>query len=123
MENKFYKVEQHGGSFITATFYNPVTQEERHEVVRDYDDDRSMYNPLYDVSINEEAKWFWNRKRGVIQPGDTVRVVRGRKYPVGTEFKVHSVYPYYDKYQRFIANYAYFVGGGKCSTSNLTIIA
>ena len=33
----FFKVKQDGGTFICATFFNPVTKEEFSECVRDYD--------------------------------------------------------------------------------------
>ena len=119
----FYKVEEHGGTFVTATFFNPDTKEEYSACVRDYDyadcsrdDDEAYYAP-----IDEDVKKIWKRHHGEIQIGDKVRVVKGRKIPHGTVGTVKAIYPYYDCYHRWIADYAYFVEGGKTNIQNCVL--
>lgn len=120
----FKKVKEGGFSYITATFFNPETFEEYDICVRDLDyydgsrDDREHYN----APLDEEARKIWLRHHGVVQVGDTVRVVKGRKYPKGLEFVVKAIYPINDKYGRWVANYAYFAGG-KINVDNVEIVA
>ena len=123
LENRWYKVAQGGYSFITATLFNPVTLESKHEIARDYDEPRNDNDTIYYMPIDEDALRAWRSHNGVVQVGDRVRVSKGRKYPVGTEFEVREIYPMSDKYGRWVANYAYFVGGGKCNVDNLEIVA
>ena len=122
LENRWYKVAQSGNTFITATLFNPVTLESRNEIARDYDEPRNDNDEIYYMPINEDALRAWRSHNGIMQDGDKVRVIKGRKYPVGTEFIVRAVYPMRDKYDRWVADYAYFVGGGKCNVANLEII-
>lgn len=119
----FYKVFQSGGSYVTATFFNPETKEEYSKCVRDYDyadcsrDDDEGYN----AEINEEARKAWKHHNGVICEGDKVKVVKGKKIPLGTIATVKSIYPYYDCYHRWIADYVYFVEGGKTNINNCVL--
>ena len=124
MENKFYKVGQDGGTFIVAYFFNPVTKEHYSECVRDYDySDCSRDNDeLYYMPIDEEAAHEYRKFCGVVSVGDTVRVVKGRKIPLGTVAKVVRTYVYRDKYGRYVTTYAVFEDGRKTSVSNCEII-
>ena len=57
----FFKVNQSGGSYVTAEFYNPTTGETRSECVRDYDyGDCSRDNDeLYNMPIDKEVRTLW----------------------------------------------------------------
>jgi len=92
----FFKVDQSGGSYVTAEFYNPTTGETRSECVRDYDyGDCSRDNDeLYNMPIDKEVRTLWLHSRGQILAGDTVEVVKGRKVPRGTIATVKSIRPY-----------------------------
>lgn len=124
MENKFYKVKQDGGTFIVATFFNPITREVKTECVRDYDySDCSRDNDtLYYMPIDEEARHLYLRHIGVVSAGDMVKVVKGRKIPVGTVARVQRLFDYRDQYGRTVTRYAVFEDGQKTSVSNLVII-
>lgn len=116
----FFKVAQEGGCYVSATFYNPTTKETISGCVRDYDySDCSRDNDeLYYMPINEEVKAQWLHDRGIILEGDTVKVVKGRKVPVGTVAKVVAKKPYKDRYGRTQAIYLYFDNGMKTNEDN-----
>ena len=51
--------------------------------------------------------------------GDEVKVVKGRKVPVGTIANVKEIRPYYDRYHRWVCDYAYLDNGMKTNVNNL----
>lgn len=124
MENKFYKVSENGGTFVTGIFYNPVTGEEKSEVLRDYDySDGSRDNDeLYYMEIDEEVRHIWLNSKGIICKGDTVQVVKGRTLSHGYTATVKDKRDYRDKYGRWIATYLYFTDGRKINEANCELI-
>ena len=120
MENKFYKVNQHGGTYVVALFVNPITWETRSVCVRDYDyaDGSRDNDELYYMPIDKEAAEAWRKHIGIVSAGDTVKVVKGRKIPVGAVAKVTRVFDYKDCYGRTVATYAVFEDGRKTSVYN-----
>lgn len=124
MENKFYKVEQSGGTFVTGTFFNPVTKEEKREVLRDYDyaDCSRDNDELYFLPIDKEVQKVWMHHHGQIVAGDTVEVVKGRKLPIGYKGIVKEIKPFRDKYGRTQCHYAYFTDGSKTNIDNCKLI-
>ena len=124
MENKFSKVGQSGGSYVVAYFVNPITWEYYSKCVRDYDysDCSRDDDDLYYMPIDEEVAHLWRKHQGIISAGDTVRVVKGRKIPIGTVAKVSHLFNYNDKYGRWVATYAVFEDGRKTSVSNCEIV-
>lgn len=124
MENKFYKVNQSGGTYIVALFVNPITWEHYTQCVRDYDySDCSRDNDeLYYMPIDEEVANAWRKHIGIVGAGDVVRVVKGRKIPIGTIAKVERVFDYKDRYGRVVNTYAVFEDGSKTSVYNCEII-
>ena len=91
--NGFYKVETSGFSLTSATFFNPITKESFSKIVWDNDDDRvkEENEDLYYLPICERAKQLWLNHNGVIQTGDMVKIVKGRKM-VGEVKKVVRFY-------------------------------
>ena len=124
MENKFYKVNQSGGSYVVALFVNPVTWESYTVCARDYDySDCSRDNDeVYYMPIDEEVAEAWRKHLNIVAAGDTVKVVKGRKVPLGTVAKVTRVYDYKDRYGRVVATYAVFEDGQKTSVYNCEIV-
>lgn len=120
IENRFYKVNEDGGTFVTADFYNPITKESKHEVVRDYDcSDGSRDNDeLYYMPINEDVRRIWLHDRGIIQVDDLIEVVKGRTIPHGTIARVIDKKPYKDRYGRTQAIYIYLDNGKKINEDN-----
>lgn len=121
----FYKVHQSpGGTLICATFFNPDTKESFHCVVRDYDysDCSRDREELYQVPTNESARRVYLHHNGAILEGDTIKVVKGRKVPIGTIAKVRAIYDFHDKYGRFQCRYVYFEGGGKTNIDNCELV-
>ena len=120
----FYKVEQHGGSYVSAVFFNPVTKEEYSVCVRDYDyaDCSRDDDELYYMDINQDVEKEWRHHNGEILVGDKVVVVKGRKIPHGTIGTVKYIRPYYDCYHRWVADYAYFAEGGKTNVQNCKLM-
>lgn len=122
----FYKVGTSGGSLKTADFFNPFTGESFSATISDKEDARMEDDPLCDVLSkipeNEDAKWAYNRSNGIVQKGDTVRVVKGRTLEHGTEAKVREIYPMKDRYGRYVADYAYLDNGEKINVTNVSIV-
>lgn len=123
----FYKVAQSGGTFITATFYNPETDEEITTCVRDYDYmDRSRDNDdLYDMPILDEENPVFRKyahKHGRFLKGDTVFVFKGRKVPIGYSGKVARVKEIRDRYRRWVADYIVFEDGQQTNVNNCILV-
>ena len=78
----YYKVNEYGYSYVTAIFFNPITKEHYSRAVYDYDDDRvRIYaGEHYDAPIDENVRKIWLHFNGVIQVGDLVNIVKGRKF-------------------------------------------
>lgn len=124
MENKFYKVDMSGGSYVTALYYNPVTHETKSILARDYDySDCSRDNDdVYFEQIDENARRLYLRHLGVFSVGDFVEVVKGRTLPHGYKNKVVKISDYKDKYGRYIATYLYFNDGNKINAANCKLM-
>lgn len=125
MKEGFFKVAQSGSSFVVATFFNPVTNEEFSKCVRDYDyeDGSRDDDELYYMPIDEEARRAWLHTKNIFSPGDTVFVFKGRKLPVGTVGTVKDRRPYRDRYGRTVAYYLYFEDGTRTNESNCILVS
>ena len=123
-ENKFYKVSHVGGTFVTGTFYNPVTKEEKTEVLRDYDyaDCSRDNDELYYMDIDEDVRKEWHHKHGIVYVGDKVEVIKGRTIEHGFIGVVKDKKRYTDRYGRFIAWYLYFTDGRKINEDNVRLV-
>ena len=118
-EKGFFKVSEGGGSYVTATYYNPMTKSCFHFCTRDYDYNGERDNDsLYYAPICEAVKIEYMHEQGIICEGDIVKVVKGRKVPIGTIAKVKKIYPYKDKYGRVQVYYAYLDNGMKTNIDN-----
>ena len=120
----FYKVDQRGGSYVVATFFNPETMETETMCVRDYDyaDGRNDRDDLYYMPINEEMRRVWLHSHGVILPGDLIEVYKGRKVKKGTIARVVEIKAVYDLYGRQVADYAYFEDGQRTNVDNCKLV-
>lgn len=123
----YYKVEQdERGTFKTATFFNPYTGGYFNEVIEDQDNDMVNYDTVTrqfrEIEINRDVARIWNRSNNYLQEGDKIRVVKGRTIEHGTEAKVRDIRPIYDKYHRWVADYAYLDNGGKINIKNIKIV-
>lgn len=78
----YYKVNEYGNSYVTATFFNPITKDHYKVTIYDYDDDRVRIfaGEHYDAQINQDARKAWLHFIGAIQIGDLVKIVKGRKF-------------------------------------------
>ena len=125
LENRFYKVTPNdGGTFITATFFNPITGEEKTECIRDYEysDCRRDNDELYFMSVNEDARRIWMHRHGKAVAGDRVMVVKGRTIPHGTVLTVKRKREVCDRYGRFVAWYFDFTDGRKINVDNVVLV-
>jgi len=108
----FFKVEHDGGTYVTAHYYNPKTDEEGSLLARDYDYDGGHDNDsVYYASIDKESERTWRHRKGEILEGDQIMVIKGRKVPTGTLHTVHAKRKVYDKYGRYVALYLVFDDG------------
>lgn len=124
MEQRFKKVGQSGGTYVTALFVDTDTWETKSVCVRDYDyfDCSRDKDDLYYMEIDEEAAELWRKHCGVIAKGDTIKVVKGRKVAHGTIAKVVEVYDWKDRYGRIQTTYAVLDNGQKTSVNNCEIV-
>ena len=124
LPNGFYKVAHNGGCYVTATFYNPTTNESLSLCVRDYDymDGSRDNDELYFMEINEGVRKQWLHSKGIILVGDVVEVIKGSKVPIGTVAKVTDKKPYKDKYGRVQATYIYLDNGMKTNIDNCKLV-
>lgn len=122
--NGFYKVAQNGGTFVTATMFNPITNEVKVLCVRDYDyDDCSRDNDeIYYMDIDEDARKAYLKFKGIVSIGHEVEVIKGRKVPIGTVGVVEKVYDWKDNYGRVQSTYAVLDNGVKVNVNNCKIV-
>ena len=119
-------VARDGGTFVTGVLFNVVTGEDAHVVLADFE----RWDPFegredagwYDAVIDNDARREWCRVRGVIADGVTARVVKGRKVPIGFTGKVARVRKVYDRYDRWVANYAVFEDGTETNVNNCVLV-
>lgn len=122
----FYKVAENNGGVCVGTFYNPDTKEVFTKITWDIDrpyinDDEEIETLRY-LTIDTTIRRMWLRENGIIQKGDSVKVIKGRKVPIGTVAKVLEIKPFYDRYHRWQANYVYFDNGMKTNVNNCVLI-
>ena len=126
MKEGFYKVNESGFSLTIATFFNPVTGETFTERVWDMDDDRllcdSEKQEMRNMPINHEMRREWLHRAGTILEGDTAKVVKGGKLPIGKTGKVAKIKPFYDKYKRWCCDYLYFEDGSRTNVTNCILV-
>lgn len=122
--NGFKKVAEQGGTYITATFYNPETGETKSQCVRDYDyaDGSRDNDELYYMPIDEDARKQWLHSRGIILEGDTIEVVKGRKVKVGTVSVVVKTREIKDRYGRWVADYVVLENGEQTNVANCRLV-
>lgn len=122
----FYKVGENNGGVCVGAFYNPDTKEFFTKITWDIDDirlDQDEEIQIYRyMSINKEIRWLYLHRAGVIQKGDRIKVIKGRKVPIGTVAIVKEIKPFYDRYRRWQADYLYLDNGMKTNVNNCILI-
>ena len=122
----FYKVNESNGGVCVGTFYNPDTKESFTKIIWDIDrpylNDDEEVDILRYLNIDKDIRCKWLNDNGVVQVGDTIKVFKGRKVPVGTIAKVKAIYPFYDKYHRWKADYVYLDNGMKTNINNCVLV-
>ena len=121
----FYKVAEDNGGVCVGTFWNPETKESFSKITWDIDrpyinDDEEIEILRY-LPINKEVRSAWLHYNGIIQINDVVKVVKGRKVPIGTIAKVIDKKPYKDRYGRTQAIYLYFDNGMRTNENNCAL--
>ena len=121
----FYKVAESNGGVCVGTFYNPDTKEVFTKITWDIDrpyinDDEEIEILRY-LPIDKKMRWQWLHEKGVIQEGDQIKVVKGRKVPIGTVATVKEIKPFYDRYRRWQADYLYLDNGMKTNINNCVL--
>ena len=121
----FYKVAEDNGGVCVGTFWNPDTKESFTKITWDIDrpyiNDNEEIEILRYLPINAEIRKAWLHEAGVIQVNDTIKVVKGRKVPVGTIAKVINKKPYKDRYGRTQAIYLYLNNGMRTNENNCVL--
>ncbi len=119
----YYRVTEEKGE---SRFFNPYTGDWFD--VRTAFDQAGPWGMEYDsraddlgavinkIGVNEKAQKLYNRSMGIIQKGDTVKVVGGRTLEHGTEAKVRAVYD--TKYGKYV----YLDNGEKIQAKHLSIV-
>lgn len=122
----FYKVAENNGGVCVGTFYNPDTKEVFSKITWDIDrpyiNDNEEVEILRYLTIDKDMRYQWLHENGVVQIGDTIKVYKGRKVPIGTIAKVKDIKPYYDRYHRWQADYVYLDNGMKTNINNCVLV-
>lgn len=120
----FKKVCESGSSYVVARFFNPETKEEYTQCVRDYDyaDGSRDDDEAYNAPIDEDAVNAWKKFHGIVRIGDTVKVVKGRKVPLGTVGEVKDIYDWRDCYGRIQCIYVVLDNGQRTNINNVAIV-
>lgn len=120
----FAKVNEEGGTFVLAVFYNPETKEYQSVIVRDYDyfDKSRDDDELYYIPIDEDVRRIWMHDNGHILVGDLVVVEKGRNVRIGTVAYVNAIRPVYNKYHRVVNHSVYLSSGEKTYLNNIRLV-
>ena len=121
MRDGWRKVAESGGSYSIATLFNVNTAESASVCVYDYDDPRNEDDFWRNVAIDKDARLAWNKANGVVAEGLMARVVKGRKVPLGFVGRVAKIRKVYDRYDRWVANYAVFEDGTSTNVTNCVL--
>ena len=121
VKSGYFKVAENGSCYISATFFNPITKDSYSVCVRDYDyDDCSRDDDvLYYMPINEDVRRDYLHHLGVILVGDVVKVIKGRKLPIGMVGTVTAKREITDKYGRWVADYVVLDNGKSTNVGNV----
>jgi len=136
--NGYYKVDEHcGGSLVDVIMYNPDNGDILRLTVEDFEYEygdgpfvtstlKLMSEPemyaLRCAPFDGEARFLYRKQCGIIEEGDWVQIVSGRKYPIGTEGRIKRIYDICDRYGRKQATYCELDTGEKTSICNVEII-
>lgn len=123
-DNGWRKVYQSGGSYAVAVLFNINTKESITITVRDYDyayGSRANVDWYY-APVDETAAKMLRYKFGIIEAGDMVKVVRGRKVQKGYTGRVIKIQPIRDIYGRRVADYAVFEDGTRTNVDNCELV-
>lgn len=121
----FYIVRTRGYSITIVTAFNPVTMEEFEQMVYDYDD--PWYEMTYDEVASlpratDEVMKLYNHFKGIIQEGDLVKIVKGRKF-VGELKRVTKKFEFKVPHTKNITvDYLVFEDGSKVTEFNCELI-
>lgn len=132
----YYKIKESRGSLVKVFMYNPDTKDLKSIIVDDYeyqygDGFMDKYVDLYGFEylekirnepINEKILFKYNVDNDIICKGMMIEVVKGRKYKKGLRGIVEKIYPYKDKYGRWVADYIITDNGMKINMNNVEIV-
>ena len=121
------------GGLVTCTMYNIDTKEIKRIVVDDleYQYGNGLISHEYtikeleyisDLRIDEETLKQWKKDNKILYVGCKVEVIKGRKYPKGTQGIITKIYDYKDCYGRYVAEYCLTDNGMKINTANVVMI-
>lgn len=130
----FFKMEPNTNSYSlsTAIFYNPNTDIVQSRIVMDSDDDRNyeLYKEIYNmpyckdeqvIAYYEKAQRKLKHKIGMFMVGDLVKIVKGRKLPIGDIKQIKSFYDWQDRFGRVQARYVIFTDDTKTNKENCSL--
>ena len=106
------------GSYEHAYLFNVITGESASVCIYDYDEPRNEDRFWYYKADNEAALLACRLKNKGIGVGIVAKVVKGRKVPIGYTGKVAKIRRVYDRYDRWVANYAVFEDGTSTNVDN-----
>jgi len=117
------------GAYIIETFYNPVKNEIREQLVHNLDDYELnrhyevLYNMPYCTDMQVNAYYIKEDRRikhsnGVLLAGDIAKIVKGRKLPIGSLKKFAEIQKWRDRFGRVQTYYAVFTDGTRTNIDN-----
>lgn len=118
------KIQYGSGTYYCSTWWCEATNETVSLLERDYDYNEPIKDNefLYNTRVDRTALWKYNRRNGIIQDGDTVRVIKGKTLPKGFVGTVKSIKPIDDRYGRKVADYIYFTDGNRININNVELV-
>lgn len=121
VEDGWRKIGESGGGYNIAYLYNVNTKERDSICIYDYDDPRNEDDFWRYASTDHDAELDWARHNGVVMAGLRAKVVKGRKVPIGYSGLVAKIRKVYDRYDRWVANYAVFEDGTSTNVANCVL--
>lgn len=117
----FIKVNESGNVFKFGTFYNPKTKQEC-VIMEDGDDERDYKPEVLHIPVDKEVRHLWLHEKGIISVGDKVKVLKGRKVPIGTVGLVVGIRKIVNKYGAHMCDYVKLDNGMETSVDNCEMI-